>query len=62
VRFETDRFGIDTLRDTDGSAVMIHAGADNHGNIPTRYAPDGPDQVTRDTGDSGARIACGPVS
>jgi len=61
-RFETDRFGLNTLRDTDGSAVMIHAGADNFGNIPTRYAPNGPDQTTRDTGDSGARIACGPIS
>jgi Cu-Zn family superoxide dismutase len=60
-RFETDRFGLDTLRDMDGSAVMIHAGADNFGNIPPRYAPDGPDQMTRDTGDSGARIACGAI-
>ncbi len=62
VRFETDRFGLDTLRDIDGSAVMIHAGADNFGNIPARYAPNGPDQTTRDTGDSGARLACGPIS
>lgn len=60
-RFETDRFGLDTLRDMDGSAVMIHAGPDNFGNIPPRYAPDGPDQMTRDTGDSGDRIACGPI-
>jgi Cu-Zn family superoxide dismutase len=61
-RFETDRFALRTLRDTDGSAVVIHAGADNFGNIPPRYAPDGPDQMTRDTGDSGARIACGPIN
>jgi len=61
-RFETDRFGLDTLRDMDGSAVMIHAGSDNFGNIPPRYAPNGPDQITRDTGDSGARIACGPIN
>ncbi|HEV7807700.1 MAG TPA: superoxide dismutase family protein [Solirubrobacteraceae bacterium] len=61
VRFETDRFGLDTLRDMDGSAVMIHALPDNFGNIPARYSPTGPDQATRDTGDSGARIACGPV-
>jgi Cu-Zn family superoxide dismutase len=61
VRFETDRFGIDTLRDMDGSAVMIHALPDNFGNVPARYAPAGPDQATRDTGDSGARLACGPV-
>jgi Cu-Zn family superoxide dismutase len=61
-RFETDRFGLDTLRDLDGSAVIIHAGADNFGNVPPRYAPDGPDQMTRDTGDSGARIACGVIT
>jgi len=62
IRFETDRFNLDSLRDPDGSAVIIHAGADNFSNIPPRYAPNGPDQSTRDTGDSGARIACGPVS
>jgi len=62
VRFETDRFDFATLRDKDGSAVMIHASPDNFGNIPPRYAPNGPDQTTRDTGDSGARIACGPIS
>jgi len=62
VRFETDRFGLDTLRDMDGSAVMIHALPDNFGNIPSRYSPSGPDQITRDTGDSGARIACGTIS
>jgi Cu-Zn family superoxide dismutase len=61
-RFETDRVDLRTLRDKDGSAVVIHAGADNFGNIPPRYAPDGPDQMTRDTGDSGARIACGPIN
>ncbi len=62
VRFETDRFDLESLRNGDGSAVIIHAGADNFGNIPARYAPNGPDQMTRDTGDTGARIACGPVS
>jgi len=61
VRFETDRFDLATLRDMDGSAVIIHALPDNFGNIPSRYAPGGPDQITRDTGDSGARIACGTV-
>ncbi|MGI9099669.1 MAG: superoxide dismutase family protein [Solirubrobacteraceae bacterium] len=60
-RFETDRFDLEALGDKDGSAVMIHADADNFGNIPPRYAPDGPDQMTRDTGDSGARIACGAI-
>ena len=61
VRFETDRFDLASLRDPDGSAVMVHALPDNFANIPSRYAPGGPDQVTRDTGDSGARIACGAV-
>lgn len=57
----TDRFAIDDLRDADGSAVMIHSGPDNFANIPTRYAPNGPDQATLDTGDSGTRFACGEV-
>ena len=60
-RFQTDRFGLEALRDPDGSAVMIHALPDNSANIPTaRYDPD-VDQVTKDTGDSGARVACGVV-
>ena len=61
VRFETDRFDLAALRDLDGSAVIIHALPDNFANIPPRYAPGGPDQATLDTGDSGARIACGAV-
>jgi superoxide dismutase, Cu-Zn family len=60
-RFKTDRFSLASLRDADGSAVMVHALADNHANIPTeRYDPD-PDAATLATGDSGARVACGPV-
>ena len=60
-RFKTDRFSLASLRDADGSAVMVHALADNHTNIPTeRYDPD-PDATTLATGDSGARMACGPV-
>ena len=60
-RFKTDRFSLAALRDADGSAVMIHALADNHANIPTeRYDPD-PDATTLATGDAGARAACGPV-
>jgi Cu-Zn family superoxide dismutase len=55
----TDRFSIADLRDTDGSAVMVHSGPDNFANIPARYG--GPDQETLDTGDSGSRIACGVV-
>ncbi len=61
-RFQTDRFAFDSIKDADGSAVMIHADPDNLGNIPTpRYDPD-PDQTTRDTGDSGKRVACGVIA
>ena len=49
------------LTDDDGSAVMVHADPDNYANIPERYAPGGPDEMTRNTGDAGGRIACGPV-
>lgn len=60
-RFTTDRFSLADLRDGDGSAVMVHAFADNQANIPTdRYEPD-PDAMTLATGDSGARVACGLV-
>lgn len=60
-RFATDRFSLADLRDADGSAVMVHALADNQANIPTdRYDPDA-DAMTLATGDSGARIACGVV-
>jgi superoxide dismutase, Cu-Zn family len=65
-KFETDRFKLSQLFDEDGSAVIIHAGLDNYANIPERYHshPEdvfGPDQVTKDTGDAGARFACGVV-
>jgi superoxide dismutase, Cu-Zn family len=58
--FETDRFTIAQLRDSDGSAIMIHAGADNFANIPERY-DGGPDEDTLNTGDAGARAACGVI-
>ncbi len=61
-RFQTDRFDLASLRDADGSAVMLHAGPDNLANVPPRYAPGGPDQATKDTGDSGARIACAAIA
>jgi superoxide dismutase, Cu-Zn family len=57
----TDALTRTDLIDDDGSAVMLHAGRDNYANIPERYAPGGPDAMTRNTGDAGARIACGPV-
>ena len=62
LRLTTDRFALADLSDADGSAVMVHAGPDNFANIPPRYAPDGPDQATLDTGDSGARVACGEIA
>jgi len=57
----SDAFDMDAVLDADGSAVMVHAGPDNFGNIPTRYAPGGPDATTQATGDSGGRAACGVV-
>jgi Cu-Zn family superoxide dismutase len=66
--FTTSRFTVASLRDADGSAVMVHAGQDNYANIPDRYtssdttppAP-GPDATTKRTGDAGDRFACGVV-
>jgi Cu-Zn family superoxide dismutase len=57
----TDRFALEDLLDDDGSAVMVHSGPDNLGNVPSRYAPDGPDAETLAAGDSGTRIACGVI-
>ncbi|WP_016697255.1 superoxide dismutase family protein [Actinoalloteichus spitiensis] len=57
----TDRFTIADLLDEDGSAFIVHAGPDNFGNIPERYAPEGPDADTLATGDAGDRVACGVV-
>jgi Cu/Zn superoxide dismutase len=65
--FQTDRFTLSQLLDVDGTALLIHAGADNFGNIPPRYKSsdvflNGPDGTTQDTGDSGPPAACGVVS
>jgi Cu-Zn family superoxide dismutase len=59
--FTTGSFKVADLFDADGSAVILHAGPDNFGNIPVRYAPNGPDATTLATGDSGGRTACGAV-
>ena len=64
LRFTTDRFSLAELRDSDGSAVIVHASPDNFANIPTRYHSHtedtfGPDSATLATGDAGARVACG---
>lgn len=55
----TDRLSTEDLLDDDGSAIIIHEEPDNYGNIPERYAPDGPDEDTLSTGDAGDRQACG---
>lgn len=65
----TDRLNEKLLKDADGSALIVHAGKDNQGNIPSRYftvAADGtqtpgPDAATKNTGDAGTRIACGII-
>lgn len=63
-RTVTDRVDLAELTEGDGSALIIHEGADNQGNIPDRYTADdapGPDAETLDTGDAGGRVACGVV-
>ena len=60
----TDRFKLGDLFDSDGSAVIVHANADNLANIPNRYHSHtedkfGPDSATLATGDAGDRTACG---
>jgi len=67
-RAVTDRLTRSAVLDADGSAVIVHTGADNLANIPPRYhahTPDatstafGPDAATLATGDAGGRAACG---
>src|SRR3954447_4722956 len=64
--FVVDQLQYSKIFDADGSAVVIHAGADNYGNIPARYSSSasgtptpGPDAATLATGDAGGRFACG---
>lgn len=71
--FRTDRFRLRDLMDSDGSAIILHAGPDNLANIPAttptgseRYHSHvddifGPDTATKATGDAGARFACGVI-
>ena len=61
--FTTDRLPLDRLA---GRAVVVHAGPDNLGNIPTgtaedQYTPNSPAALekTRNTGNAGDRLACG---
>lgn len=74
LRFKTDRFSTSDLMDEDGSAVIMHAGADNLANIPGATATGGEryhshvddifgaDTATKATGDAGSRFACGVVT
>ncbi|MFF2553966.1 superoxide dismutase family protein [Nocardia sp. NPDC058058] len=59
----TDSVTLDELK---GKALIIHAGSDNFGNIPSRYTQAGgaagPDAETLATGDAGARVACGVIA
>jgi superoxide dismutase, Cu-Zn family len=69
-RFKTDRFDVD---DIIGRAVIVHAGADNFGNVPvgpgvTQYTPNSVGTtnatatgLTANTGNAGARYACGVI-
>ncbi|MGK8511518.1 superoxide dismutase[Cu-Zn] [Nocardia asiatica] len=54
-----------TLDEVKGKALIIHADADNFGNIPNRYVRAdgvaGPDESTLATGDAGGRVACGVI-
>ena len=59
--FTIASFQVSQLFDADGSALIIHAGADNYANIPQRYSATGPDATTLATGDSGARVVCGVI-
>ena len=62
----TDGFTKDDLLAGDGTAIVIHGGADNFANIPPeRYTQvngsPGPDETTISTGDAGKRVACGVI-
>ncbi|WP_440713571.1 superoxide dismutase[Cu-Zn] [Gordonia sp. FQ] len=63
----TDGFTRADLLAGAGTAIIIHSGPDNFGNIPAdRYKQNngtpGPDEKTMMTGDAGSRVACGVIS
>jgi len=61
----TNAFTAADLRGGQGTALMIHEGSDNFGNIPPRYqinGTGGPDPETLATGDAGKRVACGVIA
>jgi Cu-Zn family superoxide dismutase len=69
-RFRTDHFDVDEIV---GRAVIVHAGADNFGNVPvgsgaTQYTPNSTGTtnatatgLTANTGNAGTRYACGVI-
>ncbi len=52
---------VEDLLEGDGTSLIIHEAPDNLGHIPSRYAPEEPDEDTRSGGDAGARIVCGAI-
>ena len=63
----TNSFTAADLRNSSGTALIIHQDPDNFGNIPSaRYnqknGTPGPDEQTLATGDSGKRVACGLIA
>lgn len=63
----TNAFNKADLTSGDGTAIIIHANADNLANIPAdRYqqvnGSPPPDETTLATGDGGKRVACGVIS
>jgi len=63
----TDGFTREDLEAGSGTAIVIHSGADNFGNIPAdKYKQNdgtpGADEKTMMTGDAGSRVACGVIS
>ena len=66
LRFTTDRF---TPSEVVGKAVIVHASADNFGNVPTGNLPDeykanaeAAITKTKGTGNAGDRVACGVIA
>lgn len=67
LQYRIDAFRLAELFDADGTSVILTAGPENLAHVPDRYqsslgGPAGPDAVTLETGDAGARLACGPVN
>jgi superoxide dismutase, Cu-Zn family len=63
----TNSFTAADLRNSSGTALIIHQDPDNFGNIPAdRYTQKngtpGPDAETLATGDAGRRVACGVIA